>query len=75
MLLTRLAMFLLVVTYVAKPSLTEEYTLDTFTRQQLTDVYYSEGASVGDVNNDDVADVVYGPYWFAGPNYETKQEI
>ena len=27
------------------------------------------------MNGDDVADVVYGPYWFAGPEYKTKHEI
>lgn len=53
----------------------EEFALHTFERRQLTDVYYSEGASAGDLNRDDVADVVYGPYWFAGPDYAQKHEI
>ena len=53
----------------------EEYQLHSFERQQLTHVYYSEGASAGDLNGDDVDDVVYGPYWFAGPDYNTKHEI
>ena len=53
----------------------EDYTLRTFRRQQLTNVYFSEGANAGDLNNDDVLDVVYGPYWFAGPDYETKRAI
>ena len=53
----------------------QEYSLQTFQRQQLTDVYYSEGASVGDLDRDGVADVVYGPYWFKGPEYATKFEI
>ena len=38
--------------------------IDTFERQQLTDVYYSEGVNIGDVNKDGVVDVVHGPYWF-----------
>lgn len=50
-------------------------TLDTFKRQQLSDVYFSEGASAGDINGDDVADVVYGPYWFEGPDFAAKHEI
>lgn len=53
----------------------DEPTLHTFERQSLSDVYFSEGANAGDVNGDGVVDVVYGPYWFAGPDYETKHEI
>ncbi|HWL11224.1 MAG TPA: PVC-type heme-binding CxxCH protein, partial [Planctomicrobium sp.] len=47
----------------------------SFDRQQLTDVYFSEGVGVGDLNGDGQADVVYGPYWFAGPDFKTKHEI
>lgn len=47
----------------------------TFKRQQLSDVYYSEGAGVGDLNRDGHADVVYGPYWFAGPDFAIRQAI
>jgi putative membrane-bound dehydrogenase-like protein len=53
----------------------EEFALHTFARQQLTDVYFSEGASTGDINQDGIADIVYGPYWFAGPDFKTKHEI
>lgn len=53
----------------------DELAIHSFERQQLTDVYFSEGANAGDVNGDGVADVVYGPYWFAGPDYKTKHEI
>ncbi len=52
-----------------------EETLHLFQRQQLTSTYYSEGATAGDLNADGVSDIVYGPYWFAGPNYDTKYEI
>lgn len=55
--------------------LAEEHTLHAFNRQPLTDIYFSEGANAGDLNGDGVADVVYGPYWFAGPEYDTKHEI
>ncbi|MCA9191962.1 MAG: DUF1080 domain-containing protein [Planctomycetales bacterium] len=47
----------------------------TFTSQQLTDVYYSEGVGVGDINGDNHIDIVYGPYWFAGPGFSAKYEI
>lgn len=51
------------------------HVIDTFERRQLTDVYYSEGVSAGDLNGDQVADVVCGPYWFAGPDFSSKHEI
>ncbi|MBL8853784.1 MAG: c-type cytochrome [Planctomycetaceae bacterium] len=47
----------------------------TFSRQALTQIYFSEGTAVGDLNNDKVQDVVYGPYWFAGPDFKTAKEI
>jgi hypothetical protein len=53
----------------------QETLLHSFERQQLTDVYFSEGANAGDINSDGVMDVVYGPYWFAGPDYQAKHEI
>ncbi len=53
----------------------DDKVLDTFDRQQLTDVYYSEGANAGDVNGDGKPDIVYGPYWYEGPDFKTKHEI
>src|SRR5688572_17136941 len=53
----------------------EEFALHTFERRQLTDVYYSEGIAAGDLNRDGHIDMVYGPYWFAGPDFKTKHEI
>ena len=53
----------------------EDRVLHTFDRKQLTDVYFSEGANAGDLNRDGHADVVYGPYWFAGPDFADKHEI
>ncbi len=53
----------------------DEFTLHTFDRQPLTDTYFSEGANAGDINRDGIADIVYGPYWFAGPDFKSKQEI
>jgi len=55
--------------------LAEDFVLHTFERRQLTDVYYSEGAGAGDINKDGQMDVVYGPFWFAGPDYKQQFEI
>lgn len=51
------------------------FMLHSFESQQLTDVYFSEGANAADIDGDGVGDVVYGPYWFAGPDYTEKHEI
>jgi len=53
----------------------DEHRLHSFTRQQLSDVYYSEGISTGDINNDGHTDVVYGPHWYAGPDFANRNEI
>jgi hypothetical protein len=70
-----LAPTLLIVFFTSLPALAEDFALHTFDIQQLTDVYYSEGINTGDLNNDDVPDIIYGPYWFPGPAYKTKHEI
>jgi len=49
--------------------------IDRFDRKMLTDNYYSEGISGGDIDGDGVVDIVYGPYWFAGPDFKAKHEI
>lgn len=56
-------------------SAAEKFHLHNFDRIQISDVYYSEGANFGDLNNDGVMDIVYGPFWFQGPDYKTKHEI
>jgi putative membrane-bound dehydrogenase-like protein len=50
-------------------------TVHSFERQALTKTYYSEGAGVGDLNADGKPDVVYGPYWFEGPEFMVAREI
>lgn len=45
-----------------------------FTRQQLTDEFWAEGASFGDFNKDGKMDVVYGQWWFEGPAFTKRHE-
>ncbi|MCR9201140.1 MAG: DUF1080 domain-containing protein [Planctomycetaceae bacterium] len=66
---------LLLLAVVTPGAAAEDLTVRTFARQQLTDVYFSEGANAADVDGDGVSDVVYGPYWFAGPDFVQKHEI
>jgi hypothetical protein len=56
-------------------ALAQQYKLDRFKPIALSDVYYSEGANVGDVDGDGVIDAVYGPYWFKGPGFTEKHAI
>jgi hypothetical protein len=53
----------------------DDLVLHKFNRQKLTDVYFSEGANAGDLNRDGHMDVIYGPYWFQGPDYKARHEI
>lgn len=46
--------------------------LVTFEKKQLTDQFWAEGANAGDFNHDGVMDIVYGPYWWAGPDYKNR---
>ena len=55
--------------------LAQEQVLHSFESIQLTDTYFSEGANAGDLNQDGHPDVVYGPYWFEGPDFKTKHAI
>jgi glyoxylase-like metal-dependent hydrolase (beta-lactamase superfamily II) len=46
-----------------------------FTKLQLTDRYYCDGIASGDINSDGHADIVAGPFWYAGPTFEQKHEF
>jgi VCBS repeat protein/FG-GAP repeat protein len=45
-----------------------------FTRLQLNDQFWSEGASFGDLNNDGRNDIIAGPWWWEGPDFKTRHE-
>lgn len=42
---------------------------------QLDNVFFAEGATAGDIDGDGHADVVSGPYWFAGPDFKQRHTI
>lgn len=46
----------------------------SFETKQLSDKFFAEGASFGDFNRDGKADIVAGPYWFAGPDFAEQHE-
>ena len=45
-----------------------------FTKIQLHDQFWSEGANAGDLNNDGVKDIIAGPWWWPGPDFKTRHE-
>jgi len=44
-------------------------------RAQLSEQFYAEGATYGDLNRDGKNDVIAGPFWYEGPAYTTRHEI
>lgn len=52
-----------------------EYTDVGWESRQITDQFFAEGAAVGDLNGDGVNDLVYGPVWYEGPDYETRHDL
>lgn len=46
-----------------------------FERMQLSDVFYAEGAGIGDLNRDGIPDVIAGPFWYEGPDYQERHEF
>ncbi|HWN97078.1 MAG TPA: VCBS repeat-containing protein, partial [Methylomirabilota bacterium] len=49
-------------------------TVHTWKKIQLSDLFWSEGANIGDFNHDGKMDVVSGPYWWEGPDFKARHE-
>jgi hypothetical protein len=49
--------------------------LRSFQRIALSDQFWCEGAHHGDFNRDGVQDIVAGPWWWAGPEYQERHEL
>ena len=43
-----------------------------FKKIQLTEHFWAEGAHCGDFNKDGKMDIVYGPYWWAAPDFTQR---
>ena len=52
-----------------------EITESRFRKHTLTDLFYSEGIAVGDLNRDGYEDVVAGPFYYLGPDFKIAREI
>lgn len=48
---------------------------DSWDTKALLPDFHAEGAGVGDLNGDGVADIAYGPFWFEGPAFETQHRF
>ena len=46
----------------------------TFKKSQLSDKFWCEGATFGDLNRDRQPDIISGPYWYEGPSFQVRHE-
>ena len=46
----------------------------TFKKLCLTNKFYAEGAYYADINKDGKLDVIAGPFWYEGPDFQKKHE-
>ncbi len=62
---------------VASPLNSDEqnYWIHTFKHHELSDKFYSEGATFGDIDGDGNNDIISGPFWFEGPDFKTRHEF
>ncbi len=49
--------------------------LTQFQKQVLTDQYFCDGITAGDINRDGKADIVAGPFWYEGPAFTNRHEF
>src|SRR5215204_533644 len=47
----------------------------SFKKTQLSDKFWCEGATFGDLNRDRRIDIVSGPYWYEGPDFQKRHQF
>src|SRR5436190_20011085 len=57
------------------PERTESGPLPSFRKQVLTEKYYCDGITAGDINRDGKLDIVAGPFWYEGPAFTKAHEF
>ncbi len=53
----------------------KDFHTHTWTKHHVTPHFWAEGGAAGDFNRDGHADLVVGPYWYAGPDYKQRHEF
>lgn len=73
--MARYSLFLLALLLSAVPlSAAEDFIVHQFERKQLGDKFYAEGATFADINQDGKTDVISGPFWYEGPEFQKRHE-
>jgi hypothetical protein len=50
----------------------DESLTHSFEKIELSSTFYAEGAGIGDLNGNGQNDVICGPYWYEGPDFEAR---
>jgi hypothetical protein len=72
--MTKISLALAGAACVSLSAMAADYTVHTWKKTQLSDLFWSEGANIGDFNKDGKMDVVSGPYWWEGPDFKVRHE-
>ncbi|MEI6233062.1 MAG: VCBS repeat-containing protein [Planctomycetota bacterium] len=48
--------------------------LQTFEKKNVNELFFAEGAAIGDFNHDGKPDIVSGPFWYEGPDFIVKHQ-
>jgi Domain of Unknown Function (DUF1080)/FG-GAP-like repeat len=55
--------------------LPNEQVSSRFRMQRINDFYYGWSATAADINHDGILDIVSGPFYYLGPDYQVSREI